>query len=219
MFWKQSHEDAQLAGLDSLTPLPREKFYRICSNPTVQEFVRSADCYFYQHLISILVPNVLKPISSSLTQSVRNFAKGLEEWMASAVDIPGDIPREMVKVKISTVCALAQALRRYTSLNHLAQAARAVLCNEAQIQQMLADINRVDFRNVQEQASWVCDCDEDSVAPVKESFMSTLEQQKTLEQWADWLTGVVDRALEPFKGTPDFPKAAKKLLLKWSFYR
>ena len=45
--------------------------------------------------------------------------------------------------------AFAQTLRRYTSLNHLAQAARAVLQNTAQITQMLSDLNRVDFANVQ----------------------------------------------------------------------
>lgn len=50
--------------------------------------------------------------------------------------------------------AFAQTLRRYTSLNHLAQAARAVLQNSSQINQMLADLNRVDFHNVQEQVSF-----------------------------------------------------------------
>lgn len=47
------------------------------------------------------------------------------------------------------VSAFAQTLRRYTSLNHLAQAARAVLQNTSQINQMLSDLNRVDFANVQ----------------------------------------------------------------------
>lgn len=51
----------------------------------------------------------------------------------------------------NTVSAFSQTLRRYTSLNHLAQAARAVLQNSNQINQMLADLNRVDFHNVQEQ--------------------------------------------------------------------
>ena len=45
--------------------------------------------------------------------------------------------------------AFSQTLRRYTSLNHLAQAARAVLQNPSQISQMLIDLNRVDFVNVQ----------------------------------------------------------------------
>jgi len=50
---------------------------------------------------------------------------------------------------VNAVRALAQILRRYTSLNHLAQAARAVLQNSNQITQMLADINKVDFTSVQ----------------------------------------------------------------------
>ena len=41
------------------------------------------------------------------------------------------------------VNAFSPTLRRYTSLNHLAQAARAVLHNPPQITQMLADLNRV----------------------------------------------------------------------------
>lgn len=45
--------------------------------------------------------------------------------------------------------AFSQTLRRYTSLNHLAQAARAVLQNSGQVSQMLSDLNRVDFGNVQ----------------------------------------------------------------------
>ena len=51
--------------------------------------------------------------------------------------------------------AFSQTLRRYTSLNHLAQAARAVLQNPSQISQMLADLNRVDFANVQVQDKYI----------------------------------------------------------------
>lgn len=61
--------------------------------------------------------------------------------------------------QVTSANAFAQTLRRYTSLNHLAQAARAVLQNTAQINQMLSDLNRVDFANVQvglvsEQCGW-----------------------------------------------------------------
>ena len=53
--------------------------------------------------------------------------------------------------QINAVKSLAQMLRRYTGLNHLAQAARAVLQNSSQVSQMLNDLNKVDFTNVQEQ--------------------------------------------------------------------
>ena len=59
-------------------------------------------------------------------------------------------------LQVAAVNAFSQTLRRYTSLNHLAQAARAVLHNSAQISQMLSDLNRVDFHNVQEQVSSYC---------------------------------------------------------------
>ena len=85
-------------------------------------------------------------LTGSLTQAIRNFAKSLEGWLKNALV---GVPEEMSKAKLGAVGAFAQTLRRYTSLNHLAQAARAVLQNTTQINQMLSDLNRVDFANVQ----------------------------------------------------------------------
>lgn len=83
-----------------------------------------------------------------MTTNIRNFAKGVEGCLTSAmVGYPDDI----VNVKLSVLGSFSQTLRRYTSLNHLAQAARAVLQNESQINQMISDLNRVDFHNVEEQ--------------------------------------------------------------------
>lgn len=59
------------------------------------------------------------------------------------------IRSSLFSLQVTSANAFAQTLRRYTSLNHLAQAARAVLQNTAQINQMLSDLNRVDFANVQ----------------------------------------------------------------------
>ena len=60
---------------------------------------------------------------------------------------------------------------------------------------MLADLNRVDFTNVQEQASWVCGCDLGTVTRLEESFKATLQQQASLESWAGWLEGVAESIL------------------------
>lgn len=195
--------------------LSKSKLYILCKYEPVQQFVRRADYQFYQNLVDVLIPDVLRPIPSSLTQAIRNFAKSLEGWLASSMI---GCPEEMIRVKLSAVSAFAQTLRRYTSLNHLAQAARAVLQNTSQINQMLADLNRVDFHNVQEQASWVCQCEDNMVQRLEQDFKLTLQQQNSLEQWAAWLEGVVAVVLQPYEGKPDFPKAARQFLLKWSFY-
>lgn len=97
-------------------------------------------------MVDVLIPDVLRPIPSALTQAIRNFAKNLENWLTSAMT---GCPEKIVQIKLNAVSAFSQTLRRYTSLNHLAQAARAVLQNNVQITQMLSDLNRVDFHNVQ----------------------------------------------------------------------
>ncbi|XP_078252190.1 transcription factor RFX3 [Rhinoraja longicauda] len=195
--------------------LPKAKLIALCKNDSVLKWMCTCDHVMYQALVEILIPDVLRPIPSALTQAIRNFAKSLEGWLTNAMN---NIPQQMVRTKVGAVSAFAQTLRRYTSLNHLAQAARAVLQNTSQINQMLSDLNRVDFANVQEQASWVCQCDDNTVQRLEHDFKMTLQQQSTLEQWAAWLDNVVTQVLKPYEGSASFPKAARQFLLKWSFY-
>ncbi|XP_014908470.1 DNA-binding protein RFX2 isoform X3 [Poecilia latipinna] len=195
--------------------IPREKLVSLCKYEPVRLWMRSCDHILYQALVEILIPDVLRPVPSTLTQAIRNFAKSLEGWLTTAMT---SFPQEIVRTKVAVVSAFAQTLRRYTSLNHLAQAARAVLQNTSQINQMLSDLNRVDFANVQEQASWVCQCDEGVVQRLEQDFKVTLQQQSSLDQWATWLDNVVSQVLKPHQGSPSFPKAARQFLLKWSFY-
>ncbi|KAG9480462.1 hypothetical protein GDO78_012102 [Eleutherodactylus coqui] len=195
--------------------IPKDKLMVMCKYEPIMRWMRSCDHILYQALVEILIPDVLRPVPSTLTQAIRNFAKSLEGWLTNAMC---DFPQQIVQAKVGVVSAFAQTLRRYTSLNHLAQAARAVLQNTSQINQMLSDLNRVDFANVQEQASWVCQCEEGMVQKLEQDFKLTLQQQSSLDQWASWLDNVVTQVLKPHEGSPSFPKAARQFLLKWSFY-
>uniref|UniRef100_A0A8C6RJ29 DNA-binding protein RFX2 n=1 Tax=Nannospalax galili TaxID=1026970 RepID=A0A8C6RJ29_NANGA len=195
--------------------LPKDKLIALCKYDPILQWMRSCDHILYQALVEVLIPDVLRPVPSSLTQAIRNFAKNLEGWLTNAMC---DFPRQVIQTKVGVVSAFAQTLRRYTSLNHLAQAARAVLQNTSQINQMLSDLNRVDFANVQEQASWVCQCEEGLVQRLEQDFKLTLQQQSSLDQWASWLDNVVTQVLKQHAGSASFPKAARQFLLKWSFY-
>ncbi|XP_078411692.1 DNA-binding protein RFX2-like isoform X3 [Cetorhinus maximus] len=210
---------------ESEAVFPKDKLINLCKFEPIIKWMRNCDHVLYQALVEILIPDVLRPVpsmplifgttSGALTQAIRNFAKSLEAWLMSAMS---GFPQQMVRTKVGVVSAFAQTLRRYTSLNHLAQAARAVLQNTSQINQMLSDLNRVDFANVQEQASWVCQCEEGMVQRLEQDFKMTLQQQSSLDEWASWLDNVVNQVLKPHEGSPSFPKAARQFLLKWSFY-
>ncbi|XP_028177304.1 transcription factor RFX3-like, partial [Ostrinia furnacalis] len=132
-------------------PVPSPR--KLMTRRDVAAWLHSADLKLYQQCVEFLLPDVLRPIPPQLTQAIRNFAKGLEAALAAG---GSDAPAPAGRAHAAAAAALAAALRRYTSLNHLAQAARAVLTNHNQIQQMLADLNRVDFRVVREQAAWAC---------------------------------------------------------------
>ncbi|XP_077777895.1 DNA-binding protein RFX2 isoform X2 [Podarcis muralis] len=221
-FWNsESHssESASAAVPSSEEPcdalVPRHKLIAMCKYVPIMKWMRGCDHILYQTLVEILIPDVLRPVPSTLTQAIRNFAKSLEGWLINAMS---DFPQQIVQTKVGVVSAFAQTLRRYTSLNHLAQAARAVLQNTSQINQMLSDLNRVDFANVQEQASWVCQCEEGLVQKLEHDFKLTLQQQSSLDQWASWLDNVVTQVLKHHEGGAGFPKAARQFLLKWSFY-
>ncbi|KAG8130592.1 hypothetical protein E2320_017175 [Naja naja] len=233
-------EPSNLSEIESR--LPKAKLITLCKNESILKWMCNCDHVMYQALVEILIPDVLRPIPSklnvadvlstaiyhpcrdspahfncsyacsekdvadvecALTQAIRNFAKSLEGWLSNAMN---NIPQRMIQTKVAAVSAFAQTLRRYTSLNHLAQAARAVLQNTSQINQMLNDLNR-------EQASWVCQCDDNMVQRLETDFKMTLQQQSTLEQWAAWLDNVMMQALKPYEGRPSFPKAARQFLL------
>ncbi|XP_073951785.1 regulatory transcription factor Rfx [Choristoneura fumiferana] len=196
--------------------LCRRVLARLAARKDVAAWLRRADLELYQRAVELLLPDVLRPIPAQLTQAIRNFAKSLESALASG---SGCAPAAAARAQASAAAALAAALRRYTSLNHLAQAARAVLANQHQIQQMLSDLNRVDFRVVREQAAWACSCGSAATAHRLEAdFKATLGRGASLEQWAAWLEGCVRGALAAHERRADYTARARRLLLDWSFY-
>ena len=144
-FWRAS-DNNNIDECEEEKYLSKTKLYLLCHCVEVQKFVRDVDHQFYQNMVDVIIPDVLRSIPNALTQAIRNFAKNLEIWLCETMV---GVPERMVQIKSSSISALCQTLRRYTSLNHLAQAARAVLQNNIQITQMLSDLNRVDFHNVQ----------------------------------------------------------------------
>ncbi|XP_025192518.1 DNA-binding protein RFX2-like [Melanaphis sacchari] len=142
-FWR--NQDSNNDECEEKKYLSKEKLYSLSKCKTLQLFVKTADFLFYQNLVKVLIPDVLRPVPRTLTQAIRNFSKSLESWLISAMQ---GYPEEMISIKVTAVRTFAQTLRRYTT-------ARAVLQNYTQINQMLTDLNHVDVRNLQEQVQLI----------------------------------------------------------------
>ena len=74
------------------------------------------------------------------------FARQAVHWMRIAVE---GLPDAIQEAKISAVSRFSSQLRRLTSLNHLAREARPILSNTTVIQQMMIDLNKIDFNKIQ----------------------------------------------------------------------
>ncbi|CAH1737097.1 unnamed protein product [Aphis gossypii] len=142
-FWRC--QDINIDECEEKKSLCKEKLYSLSKCKTLQLFVKTADFLFYQNLVKVLIPDVLRPVPRTLTQAIRHFSKGLESWLISAMQ---GCPEEMISIKVTAVRTFAQTLRRYTTV-------RAVLQNYTQINEMLTDLNHVDFRNIQEQVQLI----------------------------------------------------------------
>jgi regulatory factor X 1/2/3 len=57
------------------------------------------------------------------------------------------------------------------------------------------------------------------VQQLEADYKLTLQQQNSLVEWAARLKCIVTQVLKPYERKPNFAKAARQFLLKWSFYR
>lgn len=192
---------------------------------SLSDWIIQTDYTLYNSLItSLLLPSLLKPIPQQLTQSIRTFAKNIGGWMANALN---GYDETFVTLKLGAVAAFSHTLRRYTSLNHLSSAARAVLQNPQQISQMISDLNRVDFRNIQEQASWVANCDDQLIEEIESSFKALLQEENPFDRWGSWCLQVLETCLQEEAGDSStgnvtsverVTRGATQFFFKWGFY-
>ncbi|XP_024120962.2 DNA-binding protein RFX2-like [Oryzias melastigma] len=86
--------------------IPREKLLALCKYEPVRLWMRSCDHILYQALVEVLIPDVLRPVPSTLTQAIRNFAKSLEGWLTNAMT---SFPQEIVRTKVLPASNFATA--------------------------------------------------------------------------------------------------------------
>lgn len=192
------------------------KLFALCELTQVVDFVKNCDYLFYQFCIEILIPDVLGALPHTLVQSIRSLSKNVHNWLSQALV---NVPDQMKQSKLSIISKFSMNLRRYTSLNHLAQTVKNSLQNEQILAQMLVDINRVDFNYIREQAKWTCGCSDRVMTKLENEFKESLRNhgQWSLEGWIAWLDSNANLVLREYEGSDKFKKMSRQFLLKWSF--
>ena len=61
VFWRTSGNSMELE-----EQLPRSQMLALCMDEAVQNFIRHMDHQFYQNIVDVLIPDVLRPVPSKL---------------------------------------------------------------------------------------------------------------------------------------------------------
>jgi hypothetical protein len=64
----------------------------------------------------------------------------------------------------------------------------------------------------------MCQHDYGMLQQLETDFKGMLQWQNSLEEWEARLECVVTQVVELYEGKPNFAKAARQFLFKWSFY-
>eukprot|EP00037_Helgoeca_nana_P024969 m.268427 g.268427 ORF g.268427 m.268427 type:complete len:367 (+) comp26806_c1_seq13:421-1521(+) len=208
-------EDFAKASADFWGALP-EATRTGLSDAAAVEAQEQLDGAFYETLIHRLLPDIFEMLETERTKEIRSFAKQVEQWVVAAVE---GFPENFVAAKKRAVMQFGQRLRRYTGLNHLVQAAKAVLDNPVHVSQMQEDYTKVDVTAAQEQLQAICGGCPLEATSVHEASFRRLHQatNTTLDVWANWLQGVVEACMGPYKSDEQYKVMGSELLLRWSF--
>lgn len=187
----------------------------------VVDLIGQCDVILYKAISGVLIPGTLQPLPASLTQAIRQFAQELDEWLTESLS---HLPEPLQKKKLAVAKNFSHSLRRQTSLTHLAQAARTVLHSAEPVSQMLNDWKQIDFEGIARQALWAFSNEkEEDYELINEhfkEFTQLLEQQATIDQYADWAATMVNRCIskQVEKTGKCYKECSRNFLLKWSFF-
>jgi hypothetical protein len=169
------------------------------------------DTQVYATLANKLLPNVLHALPISVAALLKDYTRQLVGWLEAAL---AGFPDAFRQAKLGAARVAASSLYKQASLNHLAQAARSVLANEAQLQRMLGDLGDIDVQALQQQAALVCACGDDVVFTSLSEVYFNIENRYSLEQWAQWLHVLLLKLAAGQPLSDFFPH----FYLKWSLY-
>lgn len=193
----------------------------VLSCSEVVDLIGQCDTILYKAISGVLIPGTLQPLPASLTQAIRQFAQQLDEWLTESLT---HLPEPLQKKKLAVAKSFSHSLRRQTSLTHLAQAARTVLHSAEPVSQMLNDWKQIDFEGITRQAMWTfsesVDDDYELVYEYYKEFTQLLDQQATIDQYAEWASSLVNRCVlkQVEKTGKTYKECSKVFLLKWSFF-
>ncbi|KAI8372832.1 RFX DNA-binding domain-containing protein [Radiomyces spectabilis] len=206
---------------DFYNNMPEELRNLIHAIPEITEAIWRWDSTLYDTIIDTLLPTVYTPMNLEMVKGLRQYTRELENYLSS--NLKG-YPSTLYQKKSDVARIFVAKFRRHLSLNHMAQAAAAILHRPAEITLMAEDWEKIDFGGVVDQALWICDCKNAEIEQIlQRDVLHLLRSKANLDRWMVWTENLVDRYMSRYQSrqVTDCNQVlfqAKQLVLKWTLY-
>jgi hypothetical protein len=190
--------------------------YMLLEYPEILDYIAYCDHILYDACVTLLIPDVTQRLPIGLIQSLRQFSRQFEQYVLEG--LKNSHNHQLRHCKLTSARQFGQKLRRYTSVNHLAQAASNVFDNPEQIQQMFYDFSRIDIESVRSQASWATECDIQDFIQLENDFKYLLQMVSKLPQFTKWLYNILNQCTQETRDYEEYQKTSRRFLLRWKFY-
>ncbi|XP_056150103.1 DNA-binding protein RFX6 [Lampris incognitus] len=198
----------------------------LLENPVIVDIFCVCDSILYKVLTDVLIPATMQEMPESLLADIRNFAKHWEHWLVSSLE---NLPGCLAAKKLPIARRFVSSLKRQTSFLHLAQIARPALFDQAVVDSMVVDIEKVDLNSISSQPLLTITAAGDQDADVYSEYDSIaifqelkdlLKKNATVESFIEWLDTVVEqKVIKPGKQSGrSVKRRAQDFLLRWSFF-
>ncbi|KAK0138449.1 DNA-binding protein RFX6 [Merluccius polli] len=199
----------------------------LLENSVIMDIFCVCDSILYKVLTDVLIPATMQEMPESLLADIRNFAKHWEHWLTSSLE---NLPECLAAKKLPIAHRFISSLKRQSSFLHLAQIARPALFDQAVVNGMVTDIDKVELSTIiaqplltvtttGENADADVYSEYDSVAVFQE-LKDLLKNNATVEAFIEWLDTVVEqKVIKPGKqSNRSVKRRAQDFLLRWSFF-
>ncbi|KAL4081873.1 hypothetical protein V8B97DRAFT_1862803 [Scleroderma yunnanense] len=231
--WFQDHLDSVLdsvrafrfdqfeLNLRNFWPTLSGSHREIVHAPAIAGLMAKADAIVYDEILEFLRSQMLSPIPSTSTTSLRQFASKMEKILLLALEGYGNT---FVEPKVELGARFGHLVLRFLDIYQVTQALNTVLTNHKQLAEMRRSWQKVDFESVRNQSALVCNCrHEDLVQLLEVEFVAMMdsltkssEPVRDVMAWADKCT---ERLMEQRIGTSDERGAlsSRSILIRWAY--
>jgi len=185
----------------------------LSASDATKEWLENAENTLYQTIISVLFPSVVSPMPGNMNDTLRSFAKSIQDTIANVLaTLTQPIDQQLKTAITNRAQTFAQLIRRITLLNHLSLSIHTIFKGaEEQRTAVVQDLNKINIGKICRE-SWI---EEESA--IGDISVIWLEIKQAMEVPGATASSIINTWKTAVENLYAKYKTRKSFIFKWNF--